>query len=92
MWLKKEKGLQRKCIIFFTPLKFSNDEAIIVGFLSFWILLVFWKIINKKVKKKPVHMVCVRVIYDRVWNMKNYFEIPAYLPIERGISEQENSK
>ena len=27
-----------------------------------------------------------RVIYDRVRNRKNYFEIPAFLPIERGIS------
>ena len=27
-----------------------------------------------------------RVIYDRVQNRKNYFEIPAFLPIERGIS------
>ena len=27
-----------------------------------------------------------RVIYYRVWNRKNYFEIPAFLPIERGIS------
>ena len=27
-----------------------------------------------------------RVIYDWVWNRKNYFEIPAFLPIEQGIS------
>ena len=27
-----------------------------------------------------------RVIYDRVRNRKNYFEIPSFLPIERGIS------
>ena len=27
-----------------------------------------------------------RGIYDRVQNRKNYFEIPAFLPIERGIS------
>ena len=27
-----------------------------------------------------------RVIYDRVRNRKNYFEIPAFLPIERGRS------
>ena len=31
-------------------------------------------------------LVNIRVIYDRVWNRKNYFEIPAFLPIERGIS------
>ena len=28
----------------------------------------------------------VRVIYDRVQNRKKYFEIPAFLPIEQGIS------
>ena len=27
-----------------------------------------------------------RVIYDRVRKSKNYFEIPAFLPIELGIS------
>ena len=27
-----------------------------------------------------------RVIYDRVRNRKNYFEFPAFLPIEQGIS------
>ena len=27
-----------------------------------------------------------RVIYDRVQKSKNYFEIPAFLPIELGIS------
>ena len=27
-----------------------------------------------------------RVIYDRVQNSKNYFDIPAFLLIERGIS------
>ena len=27
-----------------------------------------------------------RVVYDRVRKRKNYFEIPAFLPIERGIS------
>ena len=27
-----------------------------------------------------------RVIYVRVRNTKNYFEIPTFLPIERGIS------
>ena len=27
-----------------------------------------------------------RVVYDRVWKRKNYFEIPAYLQIERGKS------
>ena len=31
-------------------------------------------------------MVTSRVIYDRVRNRKNYFEFPAFLPIERGIS------
>ena len=31
-------------------------------------------------------IVFTRVIYDRVRNGKNYFEIPAFLPIERGIS------
>ena len=30
-----------------------------------------------------------RVIYDRVRIRKNYFEIPAFLPIERGISKAE---
>ena len=37
----------------------------------------------KKFKKIQVK---TRVIYDRVRNRKNYFEIPAFLPIERGIS------
>ena len=32
--------------------------------------------------------IVTRVIYDRVWNRKNYFEIPAFLPIERGISRE----
>ena len=33
-----------------------------------------------------------RVIYDRVRNRKNYFEIPAFLPIERGIARAEKFK
>ena len=36
--------------------------------------------------KSHVLHVFTRVIYDRVRNRKNYFEIPAFLPIERGIS------
>ena len=33
-----------------------------------------------------------RVVYDRVRNRKNYFEIPAFLQIERGKSRAGNSK
>ena len=32
-----------------------------------------------------------RVVYDRVRKRKNYFEIPAFLQIERGISRTGNS-
>ena len=32
-----------------------------------------------------------RVVYDRVRKMKNYFEIPAFLQIERGKSRAGNS-
>ena len=35
---------------------------------------------------KNEDMVITRVIYDRVRNRKKYFEILAFLPIERGIS------
>ena len=31
-------------------------------------------------------LVWTRLIYDRVWKRKNYFEIPAFLQIERGKS------
>ena len=30
----------------------------------------------------------LRVVYDRVWKRKNYFEIPAFLQIERGNSRE----
>ena len=33
-----------------------------------------------------------RVVYDRVRKMKSYFEIPAFLQIERGKSRAGNSK
>ena len=33
-----------------------------------------------------------RVVYDRVRKRKNYFEIPAFLQIERGKSRAGNSK
>ena len=36
-------------------------------------------------------MVRTRVIYDRVWNRKNYFEIAAFSNFERGTSRAENS-
>ena len=36
-----------------------------------------------------IPIVMPRVIYDRVRNRKNYFEIPAFLPIEQGISKRE---
>ena len=39
-----------------------------------------------------MYIVYTRVIYDRVRNRKNYFEIPAFLQIERGISRAGNSK
>ena len=32
------------------------------------------------------HFTCIRIIYDRVQNRKNHFEISAFLPIEGGIS------
>ena len=32
-----------------------------------------------------------RVIYDRVWNRKIYFEITAFLNFERGTSRAGNS-
>ena len=31
-----------------------------------------------------------RIIYDRVWNIRKYFEITAILPIEGGISRVQN--
>ena len=34
-----------------------------------------------------IPIVMPRVVYDRVRNRKNYFEIPAFLPIEQGISK-----
>ena len=34
----------------------------------------------------------VRVVYDRVRKRNNYFEIPAFLQIERGKSRAGNSK
>ena len=34
---------------------------------------------------------CIRVIYDRVRNRKNYFEINAFLNFERGTSRAGNS-
>ena len=36
-----------------------------------------------------IPIVMPRVIYDRVRIRKNYFEIPAFLPIKRGISKAE---
>ena len=33
-----------------------------------------------------------RIIYDRVRNRKNNFEIPAFLPIEQGIPRAEKFK
>ena len=36
-----------------------------------------------------IPIVMPRVIYDRVRNRKNYFEISAFLPIEQGISKRE---
>ena len=33
-----------------------------------------------------IELILARVIYDRVWHRKNYFEIHAFLPIERRIS------
>ena len=33
-----------------------------------------------------------RVIFDRVWNRKNYFEIPTFLQFEQGITRAEKIK
>ena len=38
------------------------------------------------------NMFATRVIYDRVRNKKNYFEITAFLNYERGTSRAGNSK
>ena len=43
--------------------------------------------VGEEVKLAPT-----RVVYDRVRKRKNYFEIPAFLQIERGKSRAGNSK
>ena len=49
-------------------------------------LLIFPRIPNKHFK-----VGIGRVVYDRVRKRKNYFEIPAFLQIERGKSKAGNS-
>ena len=39
-----------------------------------------------KIESKMYQIGSTRIICDRVQNSKNHFEIPAFLPIERGIS------
>ena len=40
------------------------------------------------IREGLLYVLVSRGIYDRVWNRKNYFEIPVFLPIERGISRE----
>ena len=42
-------------------------------------------------EQKVIKLGGTRVIYDRVWNRKNYFEIAALLNFERGTSRAGNS-
>ena len=51
---------------------------------TFTVFMVEYK--AKKTINGYAQLVLPRVIYGRVQNRKNYYEIPAFLPIERGIS------
>ena len=61
---------------------YKNDYYKEVSIILWHIVLVFQSTVFKYCMK----IVITRVIYDRVRKRKNYFEIPAFLQIERGKS------
>ena len=70
--------------IFRNHYEYPNPSLAVMKFISPFSKLIIW-IFKVSCTLKTI-VVPARIIYDRVWKSKNYFEIPAFLPIEREIS------